>query len=55
MENRRISPFMTSSVLEHKESDWVTLLTCEDFGEYWGDYGYRRMVGAMLVDVSPAQ
>jgi len=55
VENRRISPFMTSSVLEHKESDWVTLLTCEDFGEYWGDYGYRRMVGAMLVDVSPAQ
>jgi LPXTG-site transpeptidase (sortase) family protein len=55
VENRRISPFMAKSVLEHKDSDYVTLLTCEDFGEYWGDYGYRRMVGAILVDISPAQ
>ena len=55
MENRRSSPFMAKSVLEHKDSDWVTLLTREDFGEYWGDYGYRRMVGAAMGDVSPSQ
>ena len=52
VENRRISPFLTEAVFEHKDSDYVTLLTCEDYGEYWGDYGYRRLVGAVLVDVS---
>lgn len=53
VENRRLSPFMSDPVFEHKDSDWVTLLTCEEYGEYWGDYGYRRMVAAVLVDVSP--
>jgi len=40
------------SVLEHKEGDWVTLFTCESYGEFWGDHGYRRMVQAILVDVN---
>ena len=53
--NRRISPYTTSAVFEHKDRDWVTLLTCEDYGEYWGDYGYRRVVQAVLVDVRSAQ
>lgn len=42
------------SVLEHKEGDWLTLFTCESQGEFWGDYGYRRMVQAVLVDVNPS-
>lgn len=52
--NRRVSPQTPNVVFEHKEGDWITLFTCEDYGEYWGDYGYRRMVQAVLVDVSPA-
>ena len=54
-ENRRISPNTPGSVLEHKDGDWVTLFTCEGYGEYWGGYGYRRMVQAVLIDISPAQ
>jgi len=53
--NRRVSPSTPNVVFEHKEGDWITLFTCEDYGEYWGDYGYRRMVQAVLVDVSPAR
>lgn len=51
--NRRVSPYTPNVVFEHKEGDWITLFTCEDYGEYWGDYGYRRMVQAVLVRVSP--
>lgn len=51
--NRRVSPLAPKAILEHKDADWITLFTCESFGEYWGDYGYRRMVQAVLVDVSP--
>lgn len=54
-QNRRVSPNTPGSVLEHKDGDWVTLFTCEGYGEYWGGYGYRRMVQAVLVDISPAQ
>ena len=54
-QNRRISPNTPGSVLEHKDGDWVTLFTCEGYGEYWGGYGYRRMVQAVLIDISPAQ
>jgi len=42
---------MTRPVLEHKEMDWVTLFTCEEYARYWGDYAYRRMVQAVLVEV----
>jgi len=50
--NRRVSPLAPKGVLEHKDADWITLFTCEDYGEFWGDYGYRRMVQAVLVRVS---
>jgi len=50
--SRRVSPLAPKAVLEHKDGDWITLFTCEDYGEYWGDYGYRRMVQAVLVNVS---
>ena len=53
--NRRVSPSAAQVVFEHKEGDWITLFTCEDYGEYWGDYGYRRMVQAVLVDVRPSR
>ena len=49
--NRLISPYVSKPVLDHKDGDWVTLFTCEEYGQFWGDYGYRRMVQAVLVDV----
>jgi len=49
--NRRVSPLAPKVVLEHKDGDWITLFTCEDYGEFWGDYGYRRMVQAVLTKV----
>ena len=52
--NRRVSPLAPKAVLEHKDGDWITLFTCEDYGEFWGDYGYRRMVQAVLVDITPS-
>ena len=54
-QNRRVSPYAPKAVFEQKDGDWITLFTCEDYGEYWGDYGYRRMVQAVLVDVSSSQ
>ncbi|KAA3646121.1 MAG: sortase [Chloroflexi bacterium] len=38
-------------VLEHSEYDMVTLITCESFSEFTGDYRHRRVVTAVLVDV----
>jgi LPXTG-site transpeptidase (sortase) family protein len=54
-ESRLISPYVPGLVLEHKDSDWLTLLTCEDYAAFWEGYGYRRVVQAVLVDVSPAE
>ncbi len=38
-------------VFQHKELDWVTLLTCEGYNPLTGDYLFRRMVRAVLVEV----
>ncbi len=46
-----LSPYVTDPVMEHKEKDWLTLFTCEDFAEFWGEYAYRRVVQAVLVEV----
>ena len=53
--NRLISPHVPKSVLDHKEGDWVTLFTCEEYGQAWGDYGYRRMVQSVLVSIKAAE
>ncbi len=39
------------NVLAHSEYDLVTLLTCERWSLWTGEYGYRRAVQAVLVDV----
>ncbi len=38
-------------VFKHEERDWVTLLTCEGYNPLSGDYLFRRMVRAVLVEV----
>ena len=50
-ENQRVLPAHTEVVSEHKDRDWVTLLTCEYYNENTGEYLYRRVVRAVLVEV----
>jgi len=50
-ERKLVLPDHVSSVFEHKEYDWITLLTCEFFNPYDNDYLFRRIVQAVLVDV----
>lgn len=38
--------------LRHEEYDWVTLLTCERYSPTNKNYRFRRVVRAVLVDVS---
>jgi LPXTG-site transpeptidase (sortase) family protein len=45
-------PGQVSSVLQHEEYDWVTLLTCEFYNPFSGTYLFRRAVRAVLVDIT---
>ncbi|MEZ0395827.1 MAG: sortase [Anaerolineales bacterium] len=38
-------------VFKHEELDWVTLLTCEGYNPLTGNYLFRRMVRAVLVEI----
>lgn len=38
-------------VFKHEDLDWVTLLTCEGYNPLTGDYLFRRMARAVLVEV----
>ena len=40
-----------SKVFQHEELDWVTLMTCETYNPFNGDYFFRRAVRAVLVSV----
>jgi LPXTG-site transpeptidase (sortase) family protein len=50
-ESRLISPEAVDVVMQHKEHDWVTLLTCEDYRFAGEEYAFRRMVRAVLVEI----
>lgn len=50
-ERNLILPNRVSSVLQHEEYDWVTLVTCEFYNPFTEDYLFRRAVRAVLVDV----
>jgi LPXTG-site transpeptidase (sortase) family protein len=39
--------------LTHEEYDWVTLLTCERYSSSYDSYRFRRVVRAVLVEISP--
>lgn len=51
-ENDRVNP-NDLSVLEHKDLDWVTLITCQDYDENQDTYNWRRVVQAVLLKVEP--
>lgn len=40
-----------SKVFKHEEKDWVTLLTCEGYNPLTGNYLFRRIVRAVLIEV----
>lgn len=40
-----------SKVFKHEEKDWVTLLTCEGYNPRTGNYLFRRIVRAVLIEV----
>ena len=46
-----IRPDNISYATQHEEYDWITLLTCELYNPFNGDYLFRRAVRAVLVDV----
>ncbi|MBI9051835.1 MAG: sortase, partial [Anaerolineaceae bacterium] len=50
-ENKLVLPSNMNVIEEHKNHDWITLITCEYFNESTGQYLYRRVVRAVLVDV----
>ena len=52
-ENLLIHPDQIGTAFRHEAYDWVTLMTCEDWQAASGVYGYRRLVRAILVDISP--
>jgi LPXTG-site transpeptidase (sortase) family protein len=43
----------TQVTFQHETYDWLTLLTCENWDSSQGEYRYRRLVRAVLVDISP--
>jgi LPXTG-site transpeptidase (sortase) family protein len=51
-ESRLLFPGSVDTAMEHEEYDWVTLITCEFFNPFSDSYIFRRMVKAVLVDVS---
>nr|NIS80700.1 sortase [Anaerolineales bacterium] len=48
-EAARVDP-ENMSLLEHKEYDWLTLITCEGYDRAQDTYFWRRVVGAVLVE-----
>ena len=39
------------SILGHKEGDWLTVFTCKEYDETLGEYRWRQVVQAVLIDV----
>jgi LPXTG-site transpeptidase (sortase) family protein len=50
-ESQWVLPWQVGQVFQHKEYDWVTLLTCEIYNPFTGDYFFRRIIRGVLVDI----
>jgi LPXTG-site transpeptidase (sortase) family protein len=50
-ESKLVAVKDTDAVFQSEEYDWLTLLTCEFYNPFTGDYLFRRGVRAVLVDV----
>jgi LPXTG-site transpeptidase (sortase) family protein len=49
---RRVYPGDTS-IINHEDEDWLTLLTCQGYNERKDAYDYRIVVRAVLLKVEP--
>jgi LPXTG-site transpeptidase (sortase) family protein len=47
----RVSPENTYWLTKHEQLDWITLVTCQQYDEKTGQYRYRRIVRAVLLEV----
>jgi len=50
-ESKLVTKKNVDSILQSEEYDWLTLLTCEFYNPFTGEYFFRRTVRAVLVDV----
>ena len=50
-EQELVWPNRVDTVLQHKEQDWVTLMTCEFYNPLNGEYLFRRAVEAVLMAI----
>jgi len=50
-ESKLVTSQNTDAVLQSEEYDWLTLLTCEFYNPFTGDYLFRRAIRAVLVEV----
>ena len=50
-ESKLVTTKNVGTVLQSEEYDWLTLVTCEFYNPFTGDYLFRRMVRAVLIDV----
>jgi LPXTG-site transpeptidase (sortase) family protein len=46
-----LTPPRATTMLDHKDLDWITLITCDLYNEETGEYAWRRVVRAVLVSV----
>ncbi|MCD4754160.1 MAG: sortase [Anaerolineaceae bacterium] len=50
-ETRLVSASNIKKTFEHKDYDWLTLMTCESYDKVSGEYLFRRLVRAVLIEV----
>ncbi|MCD6474649.1 MAG: sortase [Anaerolineaceae bacterium] len=50
-ETRLVSASNLKKTFEHKDYDWLTLMTCEGYDKVSGEYLFRRLVRAVLIEV----
>jgi LPXTG-site transpeptidase (sortase) family protein len=43
------------SILDHKDQDWLTLFTCQEYNEITDQYNWRQVIQAVLIDVEQIQ
>ena len=48
---QQVGPGSTAAMLKHETLPWVTLVTCRGYDEPKGDYTYRILVRAVLVEM----
>jgi LPXTG-site transpeptidase (sortase) family protein len=51
-ENFTVASKDIATVFKHEEKSWLTLITCEDYQDDSKSYKYRRVVRAVLVNVT---